>query len=282
MEKGEMRVEANISVSKDGSLGTKCEVKNLNSFKAVEKAIKFEIERHIELLEKGEKVVQETRGWDENKSVTFSQRAKEDSHDYRYFPDPDLPKLKISEIPEFSDQALKESLPELPWEKRNRFVSEFGIKPEDADIYVREREWGTYFESVASLLNNPELNQLASNYITTDLKAQIKPEDFAELMRMTSRGDISSRGAKDIIKIMEKKGGSPKTIAEENNLIQKSDPEELKKIAQTIILENEKVVTEYKSGNLAVIQFLVGQGMKATKGSGNPGVLKSIFEGLLE
>lgn len=282
MEKGEMRVEANISVSKTDKLGTKVEVKNLNSFKAVEKAIKFEIERHIELLEKGESVKQETRGWDENKSVTFSQRAKEDSHDYRYFPDPDLPKLSISEIPEFSDKALKDSLPELPWEKRQRLQKDFGIKSEDAEIYVQDQEWGTYFEKVAEVLIDKDSNQLASNYITTDLKVLIKPEDFAEIIRMVSKGDVSSRGAKDIIKIIEEKGGNPKTIAEQNNLIQKSDPEELKKIVEKVIEENQKVVDEYKSGNIAVIQFLVGQGMKATKGSGNPGLLKSILEELLK
>lgn len=281
MEKGEMRVEANISVSKTAELGTKVEVKNLNSFKAVEKAIKFEIERHIELLEKGEKVVQETRGWDENKSVTFSQRAKEDSHDYRYFPDPDLPKLSISEIPEFNSKVLKESLPELPWDKRERLQKDFGLKYDHAEIYVQDEERGAYFEKVAEALVDKGSYQLASNYITTDLKVLINALDFALIIKMISEGEISSRGAKDIIKIIEEKGGDPKKIAEENNLIQKSDPEELKKIVQKVIEENQKVVDDYKKGNLSIIQFLVGQGMKATKGSGNPGVLKSLFEELM-
>ncbi|MDB5254224.1 MAG: gatB [Parcubacteria group bacterium] len=282
MEKGEMRVEVNISISRDETLGTKVEVKNINSFKAAEKAIKFEIERHTALLEAGEKIIQETRGWDEKKEITFSQRAKEDSHDYRYFPDPDLPKLYIKEIPEFSEENLKASLPELPWEKRERLQKEFGIKAEDAEIYVRDAEWGTYFEEVAGVLENKEYNQLASNYITTDLKTHIPTKDFAELIRMAGGGEISSRGAKNILKILQDAGGEPRAIAEKEGLFQKSDTEELKKIAQTIISENEKAVGEYKTGNLASIQFLVGQGMKASKGSANPGALKAIFEELLK
>ena len=278
MEKGEMRVEANISVSADDKFGTKVEVKNLNSFRAVEKAIKYEVERHIELLEKGEQIVQETRGWDENKEETFSQRAKEDSHDYRYFPDPDLPKLFISEITEFSKEKIFESLPELPAVKRERLQKEFLIKPEDAEIYVQDREWGSYFETVVQLLDNKELNQLASNYITTDLKVLIKAEDFAELIRMVGRGEVSSRGAKNIIKIIEEKGGEPRKIAEENNLIQKSDKEELKKIVEIVINENQKIVEDYKNGNVALLQFLIGQSMKASKGSGNPVVFKEILE----
>ena len=299
MEKGEMRVEANISVSKDDEfglnqseglidrtgkpvLGTKVEVKNLNSFRAVEKAIKYEVERHIELLERGEKVVQETRGWDENKESTFPQRAKEDSHDYRYFPDPDLPKLFISEIPEFSLVNFSESLPELPWTKRERLQRDFGIKPEDAEIYVQDTKWGEYFEVVVGILNNKELNQLASNYITTDLKTQINPKDFVEVIRMVGDGSVSSRGAKNILKILEEKGGDPRAVALENNLIQKSDREELKKIVLVVLSENEKVVEDYKKGNVALLQFLIGQSMKASKGSGNPSIFKEILEKELE
>ena len=141
MEKGEMRVEANISVSDDPKkFGTKVEVKNLNSFKAVEKAIEYEVKRHIEALEKGEKIIQETRGWDEDKGKTFSQRQKEDSHDYRYFPDPGLPKLKISEIEEFSEKNIEASLPELPWAKRARYAKDFGLKDADIQIYVSNPE----------------------------------------------------------------------------------------------------------------------------------------------
>src|SRR3989344_5116118 len=155
MEKGEMRVEANISLAPRslggvgvGKLGTKVEVKNLNSFKVVEKAIKFEMERQIEMLEKGEEVVQETRGWDENKEITFSQRLKESAHDYRYFPDPDLPALIIGEISEFDEKVLIASLPELPWQKRERYKRDFGLKDGDIEIYVRQPEWGRLLEEV--------------------------------------------------------------------------------------------------------------------------------------
>ncbi|MDB5194390.1 MAG: gatB, partial [Parcubacteria group bacterium] len=234
MEKGEMRVEANISVSNTDALGQKVEVKNLNSFKAVEKAIAYETKRHIELLEKGESVAQETRGWDENKEVTFSQRAKEDSHDYRYFPDPDLPKLFISEIPEFSNDALKESLPELPQAKRERFSRDYGVKDADIEVYVRNPEVGEYFEAVAkelrSNLKDHNLFALASNYILTDMKGKVRAESLAELVRMAGEGSLSSRGAKDLLKIIETEGGDPRTIADARGLIQKNDEGEIKKV----------------------------------------------------
>jgi aspartyl-tRNA(Asn)/glutamyl-tRNA(Gln) amidotransferase subunit B len=167
MEKGEMRVEANISISDSDTFGTKVEVKNLNSFRAVERAIAYEIARHTELLNKGEKVVQETRGWDEKSETTFSQRIKEDSHDYRYFPEPDLPKLKISEIAELNPNTLRASLPELPWDKRKRFVEVLGLKPEDAEVFVRQSNWGSYFENVIRAFPQDSKKILSSaNYIT--------------------------------------------------------------------------------------------------------------------
>jgi aspartyl-tRNA(Asn)/glutamyl-tRNA(Gln) amidotransferase subunit B len=282
MEKGEMRLEANVSVSSTDQLGTKVEIKNLNSFKVVEKAIKYEMDRQIEILEKGEKVVQETRGWDDNKGVTFSQRAKEESHDYRYFPDPDLPKLFVSEMPEWSGGVLKASLPELPHEKRERYSKEFGIKPEDIEIYVREKEWGSYFEEVAKLLEDSKLIQLASNYITSELKSMIPAEYLSEVIRMADKGEISSRGAKEIIAILQTEPKDPRTIAEEKELMQKSDPQELKKIAEQVLSENQKAADEYKSGKEASLQFLVGQAMKTSKGSGNPQVLREIFLELLK
>jgi aspartyl-tRNA(Asn)/glutamyl-tRNA(Gln) amidotransferase subunit B len=286
MEKGEMRVEANISVSHSSlfghKLGTKVEVKNLNSFKAVEKAIKFEYDRQVSILEKGEKVVQETRGWDEDGESTFLQREKEESHDYRYFPDPDLPKLFISEIAEFSDAQLRESLPELPWQKRKKYEREYGLRSDDAELYVRDREKGRYLEEVYEKLEDKSLIQTASNYLASDLKSLIPVESFAELVAMVRAGEVSSRGAKDIISILEKEGGSPKAIAEEKGLMQKSNPEELKKVAEKIIEENKKVADDYKGGKESSMQFLVGQAMKETKGSGNPQVLKNIFEELLK
>lgn len=282
MEKGEMRVEANISVSKDKNLfGTKVEVKNLNSFKAVEKAIAFELARHEAMLQRGEKIVQETRGWDEKKEETFSQRAKEDSHDYRYFPDPDLPKLFVLEIPEFALESLKASLPELPRQKRERFRSSFGLSDEHIEIYVSDSERGEYLEEVAMELKDKELIRLASNYITSELKVLIPVGEFVEVVRMLSKNELSSRGAKDILKIISTEGGSARTIAEEKNLIQKSDTEGLTKIAGIIINENQKVAGEYKNGNVAVLQYLVGQGMKASKGNANPKILGEIFIKLL-
>lgn len=288
MEKGEMRVEANISVSDSDAFGTKVEVKNLNSFKAVEKAIKYEMDRHIELLEKGERVVQETRGWDENKEITFSQRAKEDSHDYRYFPDPDLPKLFISEVKEFSKIEIEDSIGELPDTKRNRLSKEFGIKNEDIEIFVRNPLWGNLFEKTAEGLDTKNF-QLLSNYITSDLinlysgnegkevTLKITPESLRELITMTAGGELSSRGTKDILKVLASDGGNPKEIAEKNNLFQKSDKEEIRKIIKIVLTNNPKVVEEYKNGNESVIQFLIGQGMKESKGSANPQILKEIF-----
>ena len=274
MEKGEMRVEANISLAPRslggvgvGKLGTKVEVKNLNSFKVVEKAIKFEMERQIEMLEKGEEVVQETRGWDENKEITFSQRLKESAHDYRYFPDPDLPALIIGEIPEFDEKVLIASLPELPWQKRERYKRDFGLKDGDIEIYVRQPEWGRLLEEVTEILGNRDLVQLTSNYITSDLKTLVPARSLAEVVEMISAGEISSRGAKDILKIIQEKGGEPRVIANDKNLIQESDGEVLKKIAEEVLRENPG----------APIDFLVGQAMKVTKGSANPQVLKEIF-----
>ncbi len=287
LEKGEMRVEANISVSKTEKFGTKTEVKNLNSFKAVEKAIAFEIERQIAVLESGEKVVQETRGWDENKSKTFSQRVKEDSHDYRYFPDPDLPKLFISEIPEFSNLAL----PELPWEKRTRLIKDFSLTEKEAEIMVTDTEVGNYFESVVAILKDAKLVKLATNYIVSDYLGLLKksdktitaitPEKFAELISITAAGTLSSRGAKDVLKVMFEEGGKAQEIAVSRNIIQKNDTEELRKIAEKIVSESPTVVADFKAGKASVFQYFIGQAMKATKGSANPEVMKAIFEEIL-
>lgn len=290
LEKGEMRVEANISVSKTQELGTKVEVKNLNSFKAVEKAIEYEIDRHIVALENGESLVQETRGWDENKQSTFTQRAKENSKDYRYFPDPDLPKLKISEIPEFSKDTLKESLPELPWQRRERYASsKWGLSEGDVELFVSRFDIAEFFDKAVENIDDAKAGKLIANMTISELAVlntedidnyfgKITPKEIAEVAGMKVAGDISSRGVKDILKILYTQGGSAKEIADKNGLIQKSDPKELKKIVSGIIAENPLVVEEYKSGKESVVQFLVGQGMKATKGSANPGILKQLFQ----
>ncbi len=290
MEKGEMRVEANISVSKDPSkFGTKVEVKNLNSFRAVERAIDYEIARHIDLLESGGTIVQETRGWTEETGKTFSQRKKESSHDYRYFPDPDLPKLWLQSIAQFA--GIEKTLPELPWERRARLVKEFSLKPEAAEIFVSDTVLGVFFERVSECLGgNPREIELAANYVTSDLMGlmagdsatlTLRPEEFAELIRMVFTNELSSRGAKDLLKIMCSEGGMPKILAEAHGLLQKSDKGELEAIVKKVIENNPMVVADYRAGKTALLQFLIGQGMKETKGSANPGVLKEIFVSLL-
>ncbi len=302
MEKGEMRVEANISIASEEDtaakkFGTKVEVKNLNSFKAAEKAIAYEVERHAQILESGGKIEQETRGWDDAKGKTFSQRKKEDSHDYRYFPDPDLPKLKISEIPEFSLANLKKSLPELPWAKRERLAA-IGLKPTDIYIYVSIPEVGAFFEAATAGMAKKETIITASNYISTDLLGLIKkkhgegremeiaklpfgPKEFAKLVSMIDTKTISSRGAKDILAVMFETGGDPEKIAADKDLIQKSDEGAVKRIAEEVLAENPSVVADYKSGKVALLQFLIGQGMKKSKGSANPEVLRTVLLSLL-
>lgn len=289
MEKGEMRVEANISISKTDELGTKVEVKNLNSFRSVERAIAYEVARMTAILDGGEgEIIQETRGWDEGAQKTFSQRKKESAHDYRYFPDPDLPKLKISEIPEFSKEALAATMPELPWEKRERLVRDFGVKPENADIFTIDPVLGGLFEETIEITGTEkEIVSLVENYITSDIAGLMKAsgtlggvtgKTLAELVLMIKAGDLSSRGAKDTLAIMYADGGEPRVIAEAKGLIQKNDIEALKKTVQEIISANPTVVADYKSGKVALFQFFIGQAMKATKGAGNPAILKQLFE----
>lgn len=293
MEKGQMRVELNISVSDDPKrFGTKVEVKNINSFRAVEKAAKYEYARMTNLLEngRGEEIVQETRGWDETKGVTFSQRSKENAEDYRYFPDPDLPKLILSKA--FDIDNVRSSLPELPETKRLRYSEEFGIKVEDIESYIQDFELSDFFEDVITDLGTePEKIKLASNYITSDVVGLRKKDPalalphsyhFAELITMISGGKVSSRGAKDLLPLIMKEDTSPLALAEKNRLLQKNDTTELKGIAEKVISENEKVVADYKGGKEASLQFLVGQVMKESKGSANPITVKQLLKDLLQ
>ncbi len=290
MEKGEMRVEANISISATDKLGTKVEVKNLNSFRSVEKAIAYEIERHTDLLEKGEKIIQETRGWDEEKQETFSQRTKEDSHDYRYFPDPDLPKIIRSEVPDLSDEALKKDMPEIPGEKRERYKNDYGIKEADIEVFVRDRKVAQFFEEVVVVLKeDKKAVQIAANYLVSDTLGLLKkkevelkdikltPHSLASLSLLITSGKISSRGAKDLLLVLVEEGGDPEVIAEKKGLFQKSDPRELEALVRGVFSANPSVVAEYKSGKEAALQFLVGQSMKASKGSGNPALIRELI-----
>ena len=286
LEKGEMRVEANISVSKTDTFGTKVEVKNINSFRAVERAIEFEVARQIELLEKGETVSQETRGWDEDRQVTFSQRVKEGSADYRYFPEPDLPKLLLSEIPWLASDVIKASLPELPWEKRARYES-LGLKAEQAAQLTTTLEDSTFFDAVLAELNDaPDQVLLAANYLLSDIAGaygSLTPKTFAELMGMIAGNQISSRGAKDALLILREQGGeSAVQVVEAAGLLQVSDTGALQKAVEEVIAANPDVVAEYRAGKESVLQYLVGQCMKATKGAGNPGALRDLLVAALK
>jgi aspartyl-tRNA(Asn)/glutamyl-tRNA(Gln) amidotransferase subunit B len=291
MEKGQMRVELNISVSDNPEkLGTKVEVKNINSFRAVERAALYEIERMTSLLEagKGDEIVQETRGWDEGKQQTFSQRKKENANDYRYFPDPDLPKLFLSQIFDIDD--IKKNLPELPEEKRARYKNDYGLKDEDIESYITDRELGNWFEEVASKLKDKEKVRIASNYITSDFlglkKTNLniklpKTSNFVELIEMISLNQISSRSAKDILAMIVVEDNSPMEIAKAKDLLQKNDEGQLKEVILKIIKDNPKVVETYKSGKENAIMSLVGQVMKETKGSANPQLALKLLKELI-
>ncbi len=294
MEKGEMRCEANISLN----MGTKVEIKNLNSFRAVEKAIEYEIERQKRLLESGEKVHQETRGWDEDKEITFSQRKKESAHDYRYFPEPDLPPFN------FDDkyiESLRATIPELPWQKRKRLIEEYKIPVHMAEILVREKALSSFWEETVSELKeweDPEKFEegmkLAVNYFTSDLFGLIKekeipisellvdPENFAELIKMISNKEISSRAAKDVLIHMVEVGGDPSTIVKDKGLAMVSDEKSLEEMAKRIISENPKAIEDYKKGKQNSIQFLVGQMMKETKGAASPELARTLLTKLIE
>jgi len=290
LEKGEMRIEVNISVSKtEGVFGTKVEIKNINSFRSVERAIAFEIERQTALLESGGKVIQETRGWDDAKQVTFHQRIKEGSADYRYFPEPDLPKLYISEIPEFSNTALRTSLPELPAERRARYEQEYALKDADSAYISATNERAAFFDAVAHALeDNSSLVSLAVNYIVSDLAGiyakkgndeytKLDPSAFAKLIRLATSDDLSSRGVKDTLLVLVEEGGDPEEIARKHGFIQVHDTEVLKTAIRGVLADEVKAVQEYRDGKEAALQYLLGKSMKATKGAGNPSLLKELI-----
>jgi aspartyl-tRNA(Asn)/glutamyl-tRNA(Gln) amidotransferase subunit B len=299
MEKGEMRVEANISVKRKAQsekLGTKVEVKNLNSIRAVKQAIAYEIDRQTKLLESGASVVQETRGWDEAKQSTFSQRLKEESHDYRYFPEPDLPKIVISQIPEFSAEQLRLGMPELPAVRRERYQSEYGLRLDTADTLVNNMVIGRFFDAATTAAGGErEIIVKAANYISADLAGlaaqakepdvlvgRIEPGHFVELIRMAVKGELSSRGVKDILKAMSESGGEPGALAKKMNLVQMNDDGDLKKIVELVIADQPKAVEDYLCGKEASLQYLVGQAMKASRGAANPEAARQIFIEILQ
>ena len=299
MEKGQMRVEANISLSKEkGKLGKKVEIKNLNSFKSVEEAIDYEIKRQKEILESGKNIVQETRGWDDVKKRTFSQREKEEEKDYRYFPEPDLPPLEIK--PEMIS-SIKDEIPELPQQKRERFKIKYQLDKNIIEIFVQQKELSEFFEKVISKLSKglseeDSLNaiKISANYIISDLLGMLKdkkfvqenflisPENFAEFITLINEGKISSKIAKMVLEEMFKTGKSADSIIKEKQLVLIEKEEELEKIAQTVIYENEKAVLDFKAGKSEAIQFLIGKIMAKTKGKAHPQKAKEILLQILK
>ena len=315
MEKGLMRVEVNISLSKSKDLGTKVEIKNLNSFRVVEKAIDFEIKRQKELLEAGKKVVQETRGWHDKKDlpaeasaqagITFSQREKEEAHDYRYFPEPDLPPLHFNQ--EYIDKITAE-ISELPERRRSRFMEEYGLDEKSVEIFVINKDLGEYYEKVVSEFdewlkenqklkiknqNETSLHKLVANYLISDIlgilgvkqfvekEFKTTPENFAEFIKMIYKNEISSKVAKMVLAEMFNTGADPSTIVDENNWGQMKDDGELEKIIREVIAKNSKAVQDYKSGNANAIQFLSGQVMAATRGTADPRKVQKLLNKIL-
>lgn len=293
MEKGQMRVEANISLD----LGTKVEVKNLNSFKSVERAIKYEINRQQVILEDDGKVEHETRGWNDAKQETFSQRTKETSDDYRYFPEPDLPPMDISKT---DVEKLKAEVPELPASRKERFEKEYKLPEKSAEVLVSFKNLGDFFEQTISELTAwlesgkiktdiDRLIVLSSNYIITEFpkfvpasnEIKITPENFAELIYMTFIGEISSSGAQEVLKEMFRTGGDPSQIIESKNLKQVSNAEELEAVIKEVIKNNPQPVEDYKKGKETALQFLVGQVMKTSKGKANPKLIDKILKKVL-
>ncbi len=299
MEKGQMRVEANVSLSKkEGKLGTKVEIKNLNSFRAVERAIEHEIKRQFKLLSQGKKIVQETRGWDEAKNKTISQREKEHAQDYRYFPEPDLPPLHITQ--EMINE-IKTEIPELPQHKRERIIREYGLDEKNAEILVYNEALGNYFEKVISELP-PHLSReellkqikLATNYIITDLQGLLKrvkavgedflitPENFAEFITLIYEGKISSKIAKIVLEEMFRTGVDPSIIIKEKKLVQITDEAEIERVVKEVIAKNQKAVEDLRRGKEGALQFLIGQVMAKTGGKANPQKAKEVLTKFLK
>ena len=290
MEKGQMRVEANISLN----VGTKVEVKNLNSFRSVERTIEYEIIRQQEVLEEDGKVVHETRGWNDDKGETFSQRIKETSDDYRYFPEPDLPPMNFSKE---DIENLQNEIPELPFVKRERFTKEYRLPEQSAAVLVGFKYLAEFFEETVSELQAwfeagkiktdlEQLIKLTANYIITEFpkfvpttgEIKITAENFAELIYLTFIGEVSSSGAQEVLKEMFRINGDPSQIIESKNLKQVSDVGELEAIIETIIKNNPQPVEDYKKGKETALQFLIGLAMRESKGKANPNIVGEIIK----
>lgn len=302
MERGQMRLEANVSLN----MGDKVELKNINSFRFAGAAIAYELKRQEEVLAGGGKVVQETRGWDEADQKTFSQRIKEDAHDYRYFPEPDLPPFETAT---FDINHLRNSIPELPAAKRERFQRDFNLPEGDAlEFFIDNPEWGNYFENFVSELDawiealpaevEVKLRPLQGDIVTagvndilTNIKAMLKeaqtsvtkiqPNHLARLETLKAEGKIGSAQAKTILAKMFETGADPEEIMRDEGLETVSDEGEIRKIALAILTDNPNAVADYKKGKTASVQFMVGKAMGKLRGRGNPTRLREIFEELL-
>jgi aspartyl-tRNA(Asn)/glutamyl-tRNA(Gln) amidotransferase subunit B len=301
MEKGHLRCDANISLRPLGELELpdyKVEIKNMNSFKAVESGLSYEIKRQEQVLNSGGKLFNETRGWDETKGLTTEQRTKEEAHDYRYFPEPDLPIMHFSR--EYITE-IKDSLPELPQAKRKRFLEEYSLPEKDTEVLINDKDLASYFEEVVSELqewfgaenlpadNVKKFAKLACNWVIGDFQALLKgtnlsahdskitPENLAELVKMIDRGEISVTAGKKVLALMFEEGGDPSNIAGEEGLAQVSDKAEITRAVAQVLKDNLKVVADYKAGKKQAIGVLVGKVMLATGGKANPQIVNKIL-----
>ena len=290
MEKGHLRCDANVSLRPEGQkkFGTRTETKNLNSFRFVQNAIDYEIERQREEILDGVTIVQETRLWDTDRKVTFSMRSKEEADEYRYFPDPDLPLVKLS--PELIE-TLRKNLPELPDAKKQRFMEEYGLNDYDAGVLTISQELSDFFEKV---LSHGAVPKIACNWITGDLtrvmnesgktlsEINLTPKNLSNLTRLIDQGEISSKIAKTVFSEMLDSGGNPNTIIEEKGLKQITDEKELGKIAENLLASNPQQVKQYRDGKTKVIGFFVGQMMKQTQGKGDPALINKLLKEKLD
>ena len=286
MEEGSLRCDANISIRPEGQkeLGTRTELKNLNSFKFVQKAIEYEVDRQTRVLEQGDKVIQETRLYDSDRGETFSMRSKEEAHDYRYFPDPDLVPVLVDE-PWIAE--IQKTIPELPEKKRSRFVTEYSIPEYDAGVLTSSRELADYFEKCASLFSKPKI---ISNWIMGDLLRElnksnkeiidcpVSPEALVNLLKLIDEGVISGNIAKGVFEEMYHTQKEPAAIVEEKGLKQITDDGAIDAMVEEVLQANLSQVEEYKGGKEKVLGFLVGQVMKASKGKANPGAVNKLLK----
>ena len=285
MEEGSLRADVNVSVRKVGSkdFGTRCEIKNVNSIKFMQQAIQYEAKRQVELLEEGKKVDQETRLFDTKKNETRQMRSKEDAHDYRYFPDPDLPPLKFNQS--FVD-VIKQKLPELPDDKKERLMNNYKLSSYEAGVLISDKDTSDYFEDIAKTSDV----KLAINWVIGDLfaalnklgksikESPISSKNLAKLIDLIKNNTISGRIAKEVFELMLKDNRDPKAIVEEKGLVQESNVGELEKIIEKVLKDNADKVAEYKSGKDKLFGFFVGSVIKESKGKANPALVNDLLK----